>query len=152
MTSRPFTLCTPAPLSVRLRSSTVVPVSTEKLPPKTCWPPATTPGGPGRGSPGADGRVLGGNRLVLADIWAVGAEFDHNWSDQWVSELNGSVLDVDQAGRRYDFRNIDAQLNLSFAPVKDLKFTAEGEYKYIDRTKGRDGNAFVMMFIVERDF
>ena len=31
-------------------------------------------------------------------------------------------------------------------------FTAEGEYKYIDRTKGRDGNAFVMMFVVERDW
>ncbi len=113
---------------------------------------ATNPLGPGPGFEGADARVLGGNRLVLADIWAVGAEFDHNWSDKWVSELNGSFLDVDQAGRRYDFRNIDAQLNLSFAPVDDLKFTAEGEYKYIDRTKGRDGNAFVMMFVVERDF
>jgi hypothetical protein len=113
---------------------------------------ATDPIGPGVGFAGADARVLGRNRLVLADIWAVGAEFDHNWSDQWVSELNGSWLDVDQAGRRFDFRNIDAQLNLSFAPVKDLKFTAEGEYKYIDRRKGRDGNAFVMMFIVERDF
>ncbi len=113
---------------------------------------ATNPIGPGRGFAGADARVLGGNRLVLADIWAVGAEFDHNWTDKWVSELNGSFLDVDQAGRRFDFRNIDAQLNLSFAPVDDVKFTAEGEYKYIDRTKGPDGNAFVMMFIVERDF
>jgi hypothetical protein len=113
---------------------------------------ATNPIGPGPGYGGADARVIGGDRLVLADIWAVGAEFDHNWSDQWVSELNGSFLDVDQAGRAYDFRNIDAQLNLSFAPVKDLKFTAEGEYKYIDRTRGPDGEAFVMMFIVERDF
>jgi hypothetical protein len=113
---------------------------------------ATNPIGPGPGYGGADARVVGGDRLVLADIWAVGAEFDHNWSDQWVTELNGSWLDVDQAGRRFDFRNIDAQLNLSFAPVKDLKFTAEGEYKYIDRTKGHDGNAFVMMFILERDF
>jgi hypothetical protein len=112
---------------------------------------ATNPIGPGSNYAGADARVVG-RRLVLADIWAVGAEFDHNWTDQWVSELNGSFLDVDQAGDRYDFRNIDAQLNLSFAPVDDLKFTAEGEYKYIDRTKGRDGNAFVMMFILERDF
>ena len=78
--------------------------------------------------------------------------FDHNWTDKWVTELNGSFLDVDQAGRRFDFRNIDAQLNLSFAPTDDIKFTAEGEYKYIDRTKGRDGNAFVMMFVAERDF
>jgi hypothetical protein len=99
---------------------------------------ATNPIGPGGGYAGADARVVG-RRLVLADIWAVGAEFDHNWTDQWVTELNGSWLEVDQAGRRYDFRNIDAQLNLSFAPVDDLKFTAEGEYKYIDRTKGRDG-------------
>lgn len=113
---------------------------------------ATNPIGPGVDFAGADARVLGGNRLVLADIWAVGAEFDHNWTDQWVTELNGSWLDVDQAGRRFDFRNIDAQLNLSYAPVDDLKFTAEGEYKYIDRTTGHDGNAFVMMFIVERDF
>jgi hypothetical protein len=112
---------------------------------------ATNPIGPGLGYAGADARVVG-RRLVLADIWAVGAEFDHNWTDQWVTELNGSWLEVDQAGARYDFRNIDAQLNLSFAPVDDLKFTAEGEYKYIDRTKGRDGNAFVMMFILERDF
>jgi hypothetical protein len=113
---------------------------------------ATNPVGPGRGFAGADARVLGRKRLVLADIWAVGAEFDHNWTDKWVTELNGSFLNVDQAGRRFDFRNIDAQLNLSFAPTDDIKFTAEGEYKYIDRTKGRDGNAFVMMFVAERDF
>jgi hypothetical protein len=113
---------------------------------------ATDPIGPGEGFGGADARVVGGTRLVLADVWAVGAEFDHNWTDQWASVLNGSWLEVDQAGNRYDFRNIDAQLNLSYAPVDDLTFTAEGEYKHIDRTKGSDGNAFVMMFILERDF
>jgi hypothetical protein len=113
---------------------------------------ATNPIGPGNNFAGADARVVGGRRLVLANVWAVGAVFDHYWTEKWVTELNGSFLDVDQAGRRYDFRNIDAQLNLSFAPVDGLKFTAEGEYKYIDRTKGRDGNAFVMMFVLERGF
>lgn len=112
---------------------------------------ATNPIGPGRGFVGADARVVG-RRLVLADVWAIGAVFDHSWSEQWVTELNGSFLDVDQAGRAYDFTNIDAQLNLSFAPVDGLKFTSEAEYKYIDRLRGEDGEAFVMMFVVERGF
>jgi hypothetical protein len=85
---------------------------------------ATNPIGPGRDFVGADARVLGGRLLVLANVWAVGAVFDHTWTDKWVTELNGSYLDVDQAGRAYDFRNIDAQLNLSYAPVDGLKFTA----------------------------
>ena len=97
---------------------------------------ATNPIGPGRFFAGADARVIG-RRLVLADVWAVGAVFDHYWTDEWVTELNGSFLDVDQAGRAYDFRNIDAQLNLSFAPVDGLKFTSEAEYKVIDRSKGK---------------
>jgi len=113
---------------------------------------ATNPIGPGRDFAGADGRLTGNRRLVLADTWAIAGVFDHYWNEQWVSRLNGSFLEVDQAGRRFDFRNIDAQLNLSYAPVDDLKFTAEAEYKYIARTEGRDGNAFVMMFVVERDF
>jgi hypothetical protein len=112
---------------------------------------ATNPIGPGRGFAGADARLVG-RRLVLADVWAIGAVYDHVWSEQWVSELNGSVLTVDQAGRAYDFRNLDAQLNLSFAPMDGLKFTGEAEYKWIDRRTGRDGEAFVAMFVVERGF
>jgi hypothetical protein len=112
---------------------------------------ATNPIGPGRNFAGADARLIG-RRLILADVWAIGAVYDHVWTEGWVSELNGSVLDIDQAGRRYDFRNLDAQVNLSFAPADGLKFTGEAEYKWIDRTRGRDGEAFVMMFVAERGF
>ncbi|TPQ46355.1 porin [Prosthecomicrobium hirschii] len=93
--------------------------------------------------------------------WSVAGGFTHNWNAKWSTSATVSYLDVDGASLKVfalnkgaDSKQVDAGVNLVYAPVAGLTIGAEVEYKYVnfkitDRIKS-DG--MVGLLRVQRNF
>ncbi|MBT9291733.1 porin [Prosthecodimorpha staleyi] len=99
--------------------------------------------------------------LDQTKAWSVAGGFTHNWNAKWSSSATVSYLYVDGASLKVfalnkgaDSRQVDAGLNLVYAPVAGLTIGAEVEYKsmnfkVVDRAKS-DG--MVGLLRVQRNF
>lgn len=107
----------------------------------------------------ADGRILQNGDLTLANSWSIAAGFQHFWAPNVSSGFGVSYLDVDQAGKNYDYSNWDIQGNIVFTPVAGLETGFELQYKQTD-LQGRnnaggarqDKDMLVGTFRVQRSF
>ena len=104
----------------------------------------------------ADMTMTGAGALEQNTAWSVSGALTHGWTKTLTSSLEASYAGFDVAKTAVgDFKQLDVQANLVWAPVAGLSVGPEIEYRHIDfstATGSPDVHALVGMFRVQRNF
>ncbi|TPQ46357.1 porin [Prosthecomicrobium hirschii] len=98
--------------------------------------------------------------------WSIAAGLTHNWTSKWSSSATVSYLNHDGGAANFlnvtklqlDYKQVDAGINLVYAPVEGLTIGAEVEYKRADIKNNslffpvNETDAVVGLLRVQRNF